>query len=161
MLDKLVEQNAAEVTVDNKAQPKSKATSSGEMAHLVETRKKEWEALLGKRPRSKNLNSMAKWVQTVLAISDLTDLEEKSPMEEKATENGTTEKKLDEQVSAKDSAVEDDASSGNTIDDEADVSSVEKTDKSKMEEDGNSTDGSISSSDGSVDLRAHKKLKAT
>jgi hypothetical protein len=94
-----------------------------------------------------------------LAASDQTAPEEKETSEPKATKNGTTEKKMDKLISTKNSAVEEDASSRNTMEDDGDVSSVEKNDKGKPEEDGNISDGSTSSSDGSVDLRAHKKLK--
>jgi hypothetical protein len=158
LLDKLVVQKAKEVTVQVEDKPK-KSISSGEMAHLVENRKKTWEILLGKRPRSNNQKSMLKWVQHVLAASDQTAPEEKETSEPKATKNGTTEKKMDKLISTKNSAVEEDASSRNTMEDDGDVSSVEKNDKGKPEEDGNISDGSTSSSDGSVDLRAHKKLK--
>jgi hypothetical protein len=168
LLDKLVAQKAKEVTVEVEDKPK-KSISSGEMARRVENRKKTWETLLGKRPRSNNQKLMLKWVQSVLAASDQTTPvlaasdqttpEEKETSEPKATENGTTDKKMDELISTKNSAVEEDASSGNTMDDDGDVSSVEKNDKGKPEEDGNISDGSTSSSDGSMDLRAHKKLK--
>eukprot|EP00980_Cylindrotheca_fusiformis_P030431 scaffold24801_cov181-Cylindrotheca_fusiformis.AAC.9 len=160
LLGKLVDQKAKEINNGGKGQSKQKFVSSDEKSDLVESRKKEWDTLLGKRPRSNDEASMLKWVQNVLAVSDLSAQEGQKRPELETTKEGPGYEKAGAIVDMKKNIHEEDASSRNSVEDDAEVSSLEKNTKVKQEENGNNSDGSTSSSDGSVDLRAQKKLKS-
>jgi len=56
----------------NAAQMIKRTYSSGEMAQMVEQRKRKWEKLLDTRPLSQSETEMILWVRKVLDVSDLT-----------------------------------------------------------------------------------------
>ncbi|KAL3945065.1 MAG: hypothetical protein SGBAC_000856 [Bacillariaceae sp.] len=122
-----------------------KAISSGEMAQLVEIRKRKWEKLLDTRPLAQSETEMVLWVRKVLNVSDLTPPkaikekeqpaflikkeEEKKVEEKKVEEKKNQEKKEEEKpdvpkevqgekISAGESTDEDEEEDGNSSKDE-------------------------------------------
>lgn len=156
-----------------------KAISSGEMAQLVETRKKQWEALLGKRPRTNDERPMLDWVKKVLSVSDLVKSETKAngKVEISKASVAVTSIETGESSATADSIKTEEVPKSKDVpvneekpkkeeekgivdeDDNADASSIEKDVEEKEGDDGHMSDVSSSSSDGSLDLRAHKKSK--
>jgi hypothetical protein len=176
LLDKLVEQKSEQLVVAQGAISPDNLTSNMRQK-LVESRTDSWISLLGNRPRSRDEKAMLLWVRQVLAVSDLGDSETNVNDPAPTTSVDDNERKSNPEVNNRDeligkeapdakkeseAEIKYDALGGGKMEEDDDASS--KNDESegasvKPEDDGNVSDGSTSSSEGSVDLRAHKKAK--
>mmetsp|Transcript_28935 Transcript_28935/g.69847 ORF Transcript_28935/g.69847 Transcript_28935/m.69847 type:complete len:542 (-) Transcript_28935:136-1761(-) len=142
--------------------------SSGEMAQLVEIRKRKWEKLLDTRPLSQSETELVLWVRKVLAVSDLTpppEIKEPPKKEEfkfvEVKKPDVPKEHEEEKISAgeESSDEEEEEEANSTKDDDEDEDMEEDAPAEEEEKDGNISDGSASSNGSSVDLRAHKRAK--